>query len=374
MYAIGPKAPKALTGTAVDEPAAKGEGAPTYVQVSPTELTLQPGQTAKLRARLFDSKGRFLREEKATWSLQGLKGTVTDGTFVAGADPLDQAGIIKATVGELSGEARARIVRPLPITETFDELRGRRGAGRLDQCGGRQILRRHASTARRCCRRRPTTRLFKRMRMFMGAPDWSNYTVEADVRTADQTPAAGRRGHHGAAIFARAVWQLPAAEDRAVGARDDAHGDGAVRVEAGYLVSPQAARREPGRTARRSCAARPGRRAMPSRRRGRSRRADPIGNRQGYPGVFMDVEFGAQLDNLEDRGESMTRAANYEPRNANTRTTKRELIRECCEMHDDKRGARRDCGSTSSPQGRRLPVLSLSKGELCVECRDFVAK
>ena len=54
-----------------------------YVQVSPTELTLQPGQTAKLRARLFDGKGRFLREEKATWSLQGLKGTVTDGAFVA---------------------------------------------------------------------------------------------------------------------------------------------------------------------------------------------------------------------------------------------------------------------------------------------------
>ena len=61
------------------------------------ELTLQPGQTAKLHARLFDGKGRFLREEKATWSLQGLKGTVTDGTFVAGTDPLDQAGIIKAT-------------------------------------------------------------------------------------------------------------------------------------------------------------------------------------------------------------------------------------------------------------------------------------
>ena len=60
-----------------DEPAAAGEGAATHVQVSPTELVLEPGQTVKLTARSFDSRGRFLREEKATWSLDGLKGTVT---------------------------------------------------------------------------------------------------------------------------------------------------------------------------------------------------------------------------------------------------------------------------------------------------------
>ena len=26
---------------------------------------------------------------------------------------------------------------------------------------------------------------------------------------------------------------------------------------------------------------------------------DPIGNRQGSPGVFVDAEFGAQLDNVK---------------------------------------------------------------------------
>ena len=58
------------------------------MQVSPTELVLKPGQTVKLHARLFDDKGRFLREDKATWSLEGLKGTVTDGAFTVG----DRAG------------------------------------------------------------------------------------------------------------------------------------------------------------------------------------------------------------------------------------------------------------------------------------------
>ena len=69
VYAIGSRQAKPLTGVAVDEPAVRGEGAPAYLQVVPTELVLKPGQTVNLRARLFDDKGRFLREDKAA-SLQ----------------------------------------------------------------------------------------------------------------------------------------------------------------------------------------------------------------------------------------------------------------------------------------------------------------
>src|SRR6185436_1366059 len=121
VYAIGPKAAKAVTGFAVDAPAEKGEGAPAYLQVVPTELILKPGQTVKLHARSFDAKGRFLREEPAaTWALQGLKGTVSDGSFTVASDPVEQAGTIKATAGAVSGESRARVVHPLPWTEPFD--------------------------------------------------------------------------------------------------------------------------------------------------------------------------------------------------------------------------------------------------------------
>ena len=51
VYAVGPKTPKAVTGWAVDQPAAKGEGAPAVVQVAPTELVLTPGQRVTLHAR-----------------------------------------------------------------------------------------------------------------------------------------------------------------------------------------------------------------------------------------------------------------------------------------------------------------------------------
>ena len=44
---------------AVDTTPEKGDGPPTMVQVSPTEMVLKPGQSVKLHARLFDAKGRF---------------------------------------------------------------------------------------------------------------------------------------------------------------------------------------------------------------------------------------------------------------------------------------------------------------------------
>jgi outer membrane protein assembly factor BamB len=42
VYAIGPRTAAAPQGWAVDEPAVTGSGAPAFLQVSPTELTLEP--------------------------------------------------------------------------------------------------------------------------------------------------------------------------------------------------------------------------------------------------------------------------------------------------------------------------------------------
>ena len=77
-----------LTGFAVDEAPVAGQGMPAHVQVTPTELMLTPGQSVRLRARLFDDKGRFLREDPtATWALEGINGTVTNGTLTVAIEP-----------------------------------------------------------------------------------------------------------------------------------------------------------------------------------------------------------------------------------------------------------------------------------------------
>ena len=271
VYAFGPKAAKTLTGFATEEPALKGDGPATHVQVSPTELTLTPGQAAKLRVRLFDDKGRFLREEKATWSLEGLKGTVTDGAFTAAADPVDQAGLIKATVGGVTGQARARIVRPLPWTENFEGFaEGSAPAGWISMVTGKFTV--AAIGGQKALHKPPDNTLFKRIRAFMGSTDMVGLHDRGRRADADQAPPAGRHRHHGAALFADPLRNVAASEARAVGAGDDADGHRAVRVETGHVVSPETARREPaegrGSRARQGLADR----RAPSRPNGRSTR------------------------------------------------------------------------------------------------------
>src|SRR3984885_13295909 len=121
LYAIAPKKTKSEPWKPVTPVLEPGQGDPAWVQVAPTEMVLKPGETVQLHARLFDAAGRFLREDQsAAWSLDHLKGTVTDGRFAVAADNVGQAGLIKATVGSVTGEARARVIPPLPWNETFD--------------------------------------------------------------------------------------------------------------------------------------------------------------------------------------------------------------------------------------------------------------
>ena len=88
------------------------------MQVVPTELILKPGDKVNFRARLFDAQGNFIREETAaTWSLEQLKGTVENGQLTAGADSVAQGGLVKATVGGITGAASVRVFPPLPWSE-----------------------------------------------------------------------------------------------------------------------------------------------------------------------------------------------------------------------------------------------------------------
>ena len=156
VYAIGSPQATSPTAFAVNEAAVVGDGAPAHVQVVPAELVLEPGQAATFAARLFDDRGRFLREERATWSLDGLEGTLSDGAFTVASDPVEQAGVVLATVGALTGEARVRVVRPLPWTETFAGYEdGAVPAGWVNVVGAGC---RPSKVAKRYCRSCPTTR------------------------------------------------------------------------------------------------------------------------------------------------------------------------------------------------------------------------
>jgi outer membrane protein assembly factor BamB len=296
IYAFGPKAAKPQTGFAIDEPAAAGEGAATFLQVSPTELVLKPGESVKLSARAFDARGRFLREEKASWSLDGLTGTVTDGTFVAGSEAKDQAGFIRATVGTLKGEARARIARPLPFTEDFESfadagvptgwvnaVTGKFSVVTLD---GSKVL-----------QKAPDETIFQRLRMFIGPVDLSDYTGEADVRVNTRRRQMGDMGitvqrytlvlYGTAQLLKIEPWEPETTRTVSMPFKWDA--DKWYRLKLRVENLPNGAVRARGK-------------AWPVGETEPAKwlldKTDPIGNRQGAPGVFAAAQFGSYIDNI----------------------------------------------------------------------------
>lgn len=190
LYAIGKKIRVPAQPATADTP--PPAGSPAWVQVVPTEVTMISGQTSTFKARLFDEHGEFLREEKASWALDGLKGSVEDGHFTA-APGAGHAGMVKATVGAITGEARVRVVPPLPWNETFDSyavntippywLGAAAGRYQVVEMDGGKVL-----------AKAPNETLFKRMRIFLGPTDWSDYTVEADVRAPEKRRQMGDVG------------------------------------------------------------------------------------------------------------------------------------------------------------------------------------
>jgi len=297
VYAIGPKKATSLKGYAVDEAAEKGDGAPASLQVEPTELVLSPGQTVKLHARLFDDKGRFLREDpSATWSLTGLKGTVTAGSYTVSNDPT-QAGLIVATSGSLKGEARARVIHPLPWTETFDEIpEGGAPAGWVNATAGKFTV--VTLDGQKVLQKAPDETLFSRIRMFIGPTDWSNYTFQGDVRVNMKRRQMGDIGitaqRYTLALYGNEQklkiepWEPEVQRTATVPFE--------WKADAWYTLKIRVENMPDGKVRVRGKAWPQG---QPEPAEWMIERLDPIGNREGAPGIFAAAPFGLYLDNLK---------------------------------------------------------------------------
>ena len=297
VYAIGSRRATSPAGFAVDEPAIRGEGAPAHLQVSPTELVLTPGQSVKLTARLFDDKGRFLRDEPAAqWSLDGLKGTVAAGAFTVANDPVESAGLIKATVGTLTGQARARVVHPLPWKESFDSYADAAvPAGWVNATAGKISV--TTLDGQKVLQKAPDDTIFMRVRTFIGPTNWSDYTFEADVRASTKRRQMGDLGitaqRYTLVLYGNSQklkiepWEPETTRTVTVpySWKPDTWYRLKLRVE--NLANGQV--RAQGK-------AWPVGEAEPAA--WMIEKVDPIGNRQGAPGLFLNAQYGAYLDNL----------------------------------------------------------------------------
>jgi hypothetical protein len=180
VYAIGKKH-HSQTDAPTLSPVSAAANPVAHVQVVPTELILRPGDKVKFNVRLFDDRGVFIREESgASWALDNLKGSIADGQYSVASDPIAQAGLVKATVGGITGTAGVRVFPPLPWTESFDAL----AVNTIPPTWVSTTLKftvREVNGNKVLVKTTEGTSLLTRARAYFGPSDLANYTVEADV-------------------------------------------------------------------------------------------------------------------------------------------------------------------------------------------------
>lgn len=298
LYSIGKKQSAAEPAVKIVEPSVAPSSV-AHVQVVPTELMLKPGESVSFRVRLFDQQGRFLREEKqATWALDKLPGKVSEqGQFIAGMETTAQAGLVKATVGEVTGAARVRVIPPLPWSETFDSYGANTVPSHWVNAGLKYIVR-EVDGQKMLVKTTEGSSLLSRARAYFGPSDLSNYTVEVDIRATEKRRQTGDAGviaqRYALVLFGNSQklelqpWQPETARTVSV--------PFAWKADTWYRVKLQVERLADGKV----------------RARGKAwlaaetepaawmiERVDPIPNLQGSPGIFGAAPAEIFFDNLK---------------------------------------------------------------------------
>lgn len=322
LYAIGPKGTKATphkagaaakSGAGAAAPAAAGPA--TVMEVFPWEKAIRPNEKAKFEVRLYDANGNRVASQPATFALEGLKGTVApDGTFTPDAAASLQGGLVKATVGTLTGTARVRVLPPLPVAYNFDDITGEAppapwinatGKFAVSDLDGNKVLRRLEDNT-------PG----RRARLFLNTPDLSDYTIEADVRVNEKRRQLGDAGviaqRYGLVIFGNAQkielqpWQANPAMTVSAPFQ--------WKTDAWYRLKLRVENLKDGTTKVQG-------KAWPRDEQEPSgwlvEKIDKIGHKHGAPGLYADALFGSYYDNV--KVTSLTAGGDVRPSSAERR-------------------------------------------------------
>lgn len=193
LFAIGPKTTP-VGGTISGGGSALAGGTATSLLVTPTELILKPGESVALTSVGFDANGRQVANAgQATWTLDNLKGTIAGGKFTADPAAGAQAGLVKATVGTISGAARIRVIPDLPWTFDF-ETSGETPPAHWANATGKFAVRPLDGSKVLVKLAENPFAFAKRCRVFFGGPDYSDYTIESDVRAMERRRQRGDVG------------------------------------------------------------------------------------------------------------------------------------------------------------------------------------
>jgi outer membrane protein assembly factor BamB len=301
IYAIGKQKSPAAPPAPDRADNAPAGAAVAHVQVLPAELVMKPGETKSFKVRLFDDRGRFIREEaSAQWSLDGLKGEATANKFTAAADGGLRGGQLKATVGGVTGVSKIRVIPALPYSEDFSNVPVDKAPSYWLNADGMPIKYSVREVeGNKFLVKKPDNGIFKRTRSPFGAVDTSNYTIEADVRAVERRRQMGDAGvvaqRYELVLFGNVQkielrsWQIE--PKRAAPPKPFAW-----KADMWYRLKLQVENLPDGKTRARGKAW-PASEAEPAE--WLIEWTDPIGNRMGSAGIFADSANELFFDNIK---------------------------------------------------------------------------
>jgi outer membrane protein assembly factor BamB len=177
------------------------------LQIIPSEVLLRPGESISFRVRELDANGftvREIKDPKAVHWQHYLPATArvraslngefdANGRLVAGPEPVPSAGAFEATVGDLHGYIRGRVLPGLPIKQDFESFKlTETTTNNVEQptpfaypplpwIGARFKFEVREKDGNKALVKTIDNPFFQRGFVFMGDPNLKNYTIQADV-------------------------------------------------------------------------------------------------------------------------------------------------------------------------------------------------
>jgi hypothetical protein len=203
---------------------------------------------------------------------------------------------VKASVGGLTGQARVRVIPSLPWSYDFDQWTGESPPKHWLNTTNKVFVR--ELEGNKVLVRVPDATPQRRTRVMMGSASWSNLTIEADVRSTERRRTLSDVGlfnqRFGLVLFGNAQklelqpWQAAAARSVSV--------PFAWKPDTWYHVKFRVENRAGGVTLAQGKVWPKGE-AEPAA--WTVEKADPIGHRQGSPGLYADPSSEVYFDNLK---------------------------------------------------------------------------
>lgn len=153
--------------------------APAHLQIVPAEVLLVPGQKIKFRARAFDAKGNFLREVSPVWSTELAAQVGRQGEITFDKSKVVQAGTVTATLDNLKGTARVRVIAAAPWEESFEAVE--EGKLPLYFVGHNNKFAVQTKEGNKVLVKPPAAVGLNRSDLFFGSSTSKGYVMQADV-------------------------------------------------------------------------------------------------------------------------------------------------------------------------------------------------